>query len=202
MKLFFILLFTGCYFLFSPAVPAFAQADFSCQTIYGGGQTCESVGGLVLDNTVMNPKTNKMVNNLGSSDPRYEPGSMVVLQIKLTNTSGSTFQEVDVKDMLPPYVNFMGGDGNFDEATKTLSFRVSGLKPNEPKIYNVLGRIVDASQLPGVRSVSCVANIATAAVVDPASAKDTAQFCIEKKTRTNSSIYIYVYANTYTNTRC
>lgn len=158
---------------------AFAQTP--CQPIYGGGPTCITIGGLMLDATVMNPKTNKMVNDLKMNDPKYSPGSIVTFQVKLINTTNSTIGEIDVQYGFPPYVNYSGGEGNFDQASRILSFKVNSLEPNKPKIYNVFGRIAESDQIPGGNGITCVTNQAIAVVVDPASAKDTLSFCIEKK---------------------
>lgn len=155
----------------------------SCNPIYGGGPNCMTIGGLILDATVMNPQTNKMVNDLKINGPKYSPGSIVTFQIKLINTTNSTIGHVDVKDGFPPYVNYSKGEGNFDQALRILSFKVNDLEPNKPRIYTILGRIVESDQLPGNNNVICVANQAVAVVADPASAKDTSTFCIEKKTQ-------------------
>lgn len=171
-----ICLTSNFYFLSSES----AYANSSCQPIYGGGPTCFSIGGLVLDTTVMNPQTSKMVNSLNINDPKYKPGSLVTFQVKLTNTTNSTFPEINVKEAFPPYVNYLTGDGNFDASTKILSFKVNNLEPNKPITYTILGRVVDADQLPGEHSISCVANQVDAEVLDPASAKSTSGFCIEK----------------------
>lgn len=131
----------------------------------------------------MNPQTNKMVNSLSINDPKYKPGSLVTFQVKLINTTNSTFPEINVKQAFPPYVSFLGGvqgDGNFDSSTKILSFQVSNLEPDKPRTYTILGRVVDADQLPGKHSITCVVNQVVAEVLDPASAKNTSRFCIEK----------------------
>jgi len=164
---------------------SFTKAAYaeSCNPIYGGGPTCVTIGGLMLDATVMNPQTNKMVNGLKVNEPKYNPGSIVTFQIKLINTTSSTIGHIDVQDGFPPYVNYSTGEGNFDTASRILSFSVKDLEPNKPRIYNIFGRIVASDQLPGNNSIICVTNQVVAMVVDPASAKDTSTFCIEKKTQ-------------------
>lgn len=158
-----------------------AKAE-SCNPIYGGGPGCITSGGLILDATVMNPQTNQMVNNLSANDPKYSPGSTVTFQIKLINSTNSAIGEIDVQNGFPPYLNYLTGEGNFDTTTKILSFRVHNLEPNKPKTYTITGKIAESSQLPGgnTNSITCVANQAVAIVFDPASAKDTSSFCIEK----------------------
>lgn len=175
-----ILILTALSALLFLSLTKIAKADF-CNPIYGGGPTCITIGGLMLDATVMNPETNKMVNGLKINDPKYIPGSIVTFQIKLINTTNSTIGRIDVQHGFPPYVNYSAGEGNFDQATRILSFTVNSLEPNKPKTYNVFGRIAESDQIPGGNGTTCVTSQAVAVVVDPASAKDTLSLCIEKK---------------------
>ena len=177
LSIFIIFLISILYFLSSGMV----YADTSCEPIYGGGPTCVTTGGLVLNATVMNPQTNKMVDNLKPTDPTYKPGSLVTLQLMLTNVTTSTFREIDVQNVFPMYVNYLAGEGNFDQNSRILSFKVKDLEPNKPKTYTLMGKIVEAQQLPDENSINCVVNQATGIVLDPASAGDTSTFCIEKK---------------------
>lgn len=179
-----VLLITLIIFVSSQLINK-AFAEESCQPIYGGGPTCITIGGLMLDATVMNPKTNKMVNSLNINDPKYSHGLIVTFQIKLINTTNSTIERIDVQHGFPPYVNYSAGEGNFDQATKILSFTVNSLEPNKPKIYTIFGRIVESDQIPGGNGTTCVTSQAVAVVVDPASAKDTLSFCIENKLLVN-----------------
>lgn len=175
-----ILIFIALSALLFLSLTKIAKAD-SCNPIYGGGPTCITIGGLVLDATVMNPQTNKMVNDLKVNDPKYSPGSIVTFQIKLINTTNSTIGSIDVQHGFPPYVNYSGGEGNFDATSRILSFTVKSLEPSKPKTYNVFGRIAESDQIPGGNGTTCVTSQAVAVVVDPASAKDTLSFCIENK---------------------
>lgn len=86
-----------------------------------------------------------------------------------------------MKDILPQYVDFSTGPGNFDTSTKTLSFVVENLAPNETRTFTVVGRIVGTDQLPVNQGIICVVNQATAAATDGAISQDNSQFCIEKK---------------------
>lgn len=178
-----ILIVTALSLLLPLPFAKVAKAE-SCNPIYGGGPTCVTIGGLMLDATVLNPQTNKMVNDLKINDPKYTPSSIVTFQIKLINTTNSTIGHIKVRDGFPPYVNYAAGEGNFDQASRILSFDVNNLEPNKARVYTILGRVVESDQLPGKNSITCVTNQAVATVVDPASAKDTSTFCIEKKTET------------------
>ena len=83
-----------------------AFADTSCQPIYGGGQTCVTTGNISINKTVMNPQTNKMVDNLSINDPKYKPGFIVTFQINVTNTGNNNISRINIVDFFPQYVTF------------------------------------------------------------------------------------------------
>lgn len=174
-KFFLFFLLSVLYFLF----PSSAKAEITCQPIYGGGQTCITTGTISVNKTVMNPKTNIMVDNLGINDPKYGPGFIVTFQLAITNTTNSVISQIDVRDTIPQFMNFSAGPGNFDQATKTLNFRIENLNANETRVFNVLGRVVDVNNLPN-SSIVCVVNQVNAVTNQGATAQDNAQFCIEK----------------------
>lgn len=184
MKKFLLVFLFSVFYL---AIPSSAKAEISCQPIYGGGQTCITTGGISLNKTVMNPQTNRMVDNLGINDPKYGPDFIVTFQLALTNTSNAVIPQVDVRDSIPQFMNFSAGPGNFEEASKTLTFRVENLNVNETRVFNVLGRVVSANSLPN-SSVTCVVNQVSAVTSQGATAQDNAQFCIEKNLITTTNV--------------
>lgn len=174
--LFLTILFAIYYLLF--AVRTYAAV--SCQPIYGGGQACVTAGNILINKTVLNPQTNKMVDNLGINDPKYQPGFIVNFQVTLTNTGSTNISHIDVKDIFPQFVNFNAGPGNFDANTKTLSFGVDNLNANETRTFTITGNVVNADQLPIDQGIVCVVNQATA-TADGSTSQDNSQLCIEKK---------------------
>jgi len=171
--------------------PARAYADVSCQPIYGGGQTCVTTGNISINKTVMNPQTNAMVDNLSINDPKYQPGFIVTFQISITNTGNTNISRVQVDDNFPQYVTFSSGPGNFDSNTDSLTFEADNLAVNETRTYTILGRIVNASQIPISQGDVCVVNQATATDLDNTSqtSQANAQFCIEQTPAATSSGY-------------
>jgi uncharacterized repeat protein (TIGR01451 family) len=169
--------------IFSFVAPAKSFADTSCQPIYGGGQTCVTSGNVSLNKMVLNPQTNQFVDNLNINDPRYQPGFITTFQISVTNTGNSKISKISVKDVFPQYLTYSSGPGNFDSNSKTLSFEVDNLSANETRKFTVIGKVVDANQIPiDQGGVVCVVNQSTATNLDNNSqaASDNAQFCIEK----------------------
>lgn len=151
-------------------VAASAFAATTCTPLYGGGQSCIQSGNLIIDKKVQNPQNFSFVDNLGVNDPRYAPNQNVNFEITVTNTGSATFGTVSIQDTLPKYVVLANGN---------TSMTVNDLKPNESRKLMLVGRVVDASQLPGDQMITCVVNLVTASA-DNQSSADNAQFCIEK----------------------
>lgn len=160
-----------------------AYADVSCQPIYGGGETCVTRSNIFIDKKILNPQTNKMVDNLGINDPKYQPEFITTFQISVTNIGSSDISKIQVKDIFPRHVDFSAGQGKFDSQTRTLTLEIDTLKPNETKTFFVLGRIDDQNKIPLDQGIVCVVNQAIAVSMDSQSevSQDNSQFCIEKK---------------------
>lgn len=176
----FLLSLLGTFYITNPFV---SKADVSCQPIYGGGQTCVTSENLHVDKKILNPKTNKMVDNLGVKDQKFEPGTVVSFEINVKNTSDNVLKKVDVTDMFPDYLNFFSGTGSFDVNKKTLTFSIEDLKVNETKNIKVTGKVADADQISIEQGIVCVVNQVMATNSDDSSesSQDNTQFCIEKK---------------------
>ena len=173
-----LLIFTIYYLIFNISS---AYADEICQPIYGGGQTCVSTGNILIDKKILNPEPQLgFVDNLGVNDKKFQPDSTINFQINLTNTGHTDIKHIDVKDEFPQYVLFTNGPGKFDANTKTLSFTLDDLKPNETKVFAVAGKIVSENRLPIDLGIVCSVNQATAVTSDAGEAQDNAQFCIQK----------------------
>lgn len=174
-KLFIIAVIVFFNFQFSKA-----YADTSCQPIYGGGQSCVTTNNIAINKTILNPETNKMVDNLGINDPKYQPDFITTFQIRVTNTSDRDFSSVQVKDIFPQYILYSAGPGTFDANTKTLTISLENLKVNESRLFTILGRVVDPNSIPLTNGNICVVNQALVTSNNNDVAQDNAQFCIEK----------------------
>lgn len=191
-------LFVISYLLLVIIPKAYAQTF--CQPIYGGGQTCVTVGNVQINKTILNPGTNKMVDSLSISDPRFQPGFIVTFQITLTNIGSSNIARIRVSDIFPQYVSFSSGPGNFDGNTRTLTFDVLNLNPQETRVFTIIGRIVDTSSLPTNQQVICVVNQAIATNLDGVSqgSQDNSQLCIEKVIQQPTGFPVFPQAKIFT----
>jgi uncharacterized repeat protein (TIGR01451 family) len=184
MKILFIILIAVVQFsIFNFQFSKRVFADTSCEPIYGGGQSCIISSDIAIDKKVLNPKTNKLVDNLNINDPKYFPGFIANFTLTITNTSNSTIDNITVKDMFPQYVSFGSGPGAFNKKTKTLSFNIKNLKSKESKTFTVTGRIAKMDQISiDQGAVVCVVNQANATSQNNNFSQDNSQFCIQKST--------------------
>ena len=176
-KILLIALATGLMSLSS--FVSIANADTSCQPIYGGGETCVQVGNLTVNKTVKNPSTGSFVDNLNMNDPKYSPSSTAVFQITVTNTGSGTISKTTVKDTLPNYVTFVSGPGSFDANSKVLTFEVNNLEAGKSQTFTVQAKVADQGSLPTNQGITCIVN-QVSAVSDEMQSSDNSQLCIEK----------------------
>ncbi|MBI2613451.1 MAG: hypothetical protein HYW62_01655 [Candidatus Levybacteria bacterium] len=165
-----------------------AFAEEPCQAIYGGGTTCIKTQDITVDSKVLNPDTNKMVDNLGPNDAKYQSDFIVTFQVLITNNRKTVIEKAHIQDIFPQFVSFSSGPGSFDSTTRTLAFDADNLMPSETRTFNIFGRIVDTNQLSFSENVICLVNQVKAFVPDPAVGQDNSQFCIEKKSTTPAKI--------------
>lgn len=175
-----ILLIIAVIVFFNFQLPK-AYAAVSCQPIYGGGQTCVTIGNAVINKKILNPSTNVFVDNIGINDPKYLPGFIVNFRLEITNNGDTNISRVDVKDIFPQYVDFNSGPGNFDQNTKTLTFSLDNLAPNETRVFLVIGKVVAINQFPNNQNLICVVNQAVVSTSEGTVSQDNSQFCIERK---------------------
>lgn len=154
-----------------------AQATNSCSPIANGGKTCLTTGDFSINKTVLNPQTNKFVENLSITDPKYAPGYNISFTIVVTNKTNGELKDVTVTDTMPQYVTYVTSDGSYDSSKKTVTFTLGTLAKGATKTYDIQGKIQDAGQLPS--SIVCVANQVLAAKGNK-QASDHTQFCIAK----------------------
>lgn len=164
--------------------PHVSFAQVVCQPIYGGGQTCVTIGNIAVNKQVLNPQTNQFVDNLGVNDPKFSANQTVTFKIIVTNTGGTTIGTVNATDVFPQFVNFVSGPGSFNQSNRTLSFSVGSLNPGESREFTLAGRIA-TSGLPS--GVACVVNQINV-TGDSMQASDVSQLCIEQKAVTKGGL--------------
>lgn len=132
---------------------------------------------ILVNKQVKNPKTGQFVENLNTSDPSYLPTQEVIFKIEVKNIGQTELTNIQIKDKLPDFVNFISGPGSFDMNSKTVNLTVDKLNPQESKTFELKIKVKPQKELPANR-LTCLTNFAEARV-DQLFSQDTAAFCIE-----------------------
>lgn len=153
------------FFLFVPN----AYADYIINP------TPQPTSQISMNKLVQNPSTGQFVDNLNSTEFKFLPKQEVLFRLEVKNNGQTDLNNIQVKDRLPDFLDFISGPGTFDEASKTLNFNIDKLSPGESKVFDLKASVktIDMGSI-------CVTNFAEAKV-NNLIAQDTAVICIEKK---------------------
>ena len=146
---------------------------------YGNGTTPPA--NLTVNKYVKNPITNGFVDNLGSKDPTFSPGSIVTFRLAVKNSSGETFNPVEVVDQFPDYLTYVGSSvqGTYDAGKHRLVMKLENLIAGENRDIEVTAKVADRNAFASDRSFFCVSNYSkVTAPARPDGDDDTAEFCI------------------------
>ncbi len=174
----YLLILTG-FFLFFANV---ANAK-ECQTVYGGGEVCET-GELSLDKKVFNPKTNEYWDNIDSKDYTFAPNEEVKFSLRIKNISNIKVDSARINDdfdRLDDYMVFVSSDKGDYRAEVTdhkVKFEFGGLEPGAEATVYFVARFKLEDKLPV--GTTCLTNAAHAySHVDAVSDSDYATFCVK-----------------------
>lgn len=145
-----------------------ARATVYCDGQYG--EVCREIE-LLIDKMVWDPVNGKFVDNLGINDYKFAPDEEITFRLEVKNVGDETFAEIDVRDYLPDYLEYLSGD---------IDFEIKDLDPGETETREFKAKVVSADKFPSDESIICVVNKAEAWNGDEKD-EDTAQVCMEKK---------------------
>ncbi|MFH0750065.1 MAG: hypothetical protein V1917_04120, partial [Candidatus Gottesmanbacteria bacterium] len=172
--------------LFSSAL--FANSVFADCTYGSYGNNCNYPTDLTIDKEVKNPITNLFVENLGSTDPTFSPGSTVTFKLIIKNTSGETFSPVKIVDQFPDYLTYISSSvtGAYDAGQRRLVMNIENLIAGETREIEISAKVAERNAFANDKSFFCASNYATVtATARPNGDDDTAEFCMT--TRINGS---------------
>ncbi len=180
-KVFFLLTTVLAILLFANV----ADASVTCTPIYGGGETCVSKGEIDIEKKICKPsadcsKNENFVDGLSITDAKFHAGDQITFKLTVTNTGDATLGTVEVRDILPSYVTFVAGPGNFDANTKTLKYTLKDLKSKESRTNELVVKVVAENDLPVQNGEVCAVN-QSFVTADGMSDQDNVTFCIERK---------------------
>ena len=157
-------------------------ASGECTPLYGGGYTCPRSSEIVIDKQIKHPTNDLFVDNLTQFDPKFAPGAEVTFRIFIRNTGEETFDRVEVKDILPDFLSFVSGPGNFDTKegkNGTLTFTLYNLAGGESREYWVFGKVFASQDIP--KDLICkLQNRVQARTTGDRFNEDIAEYCVEK----------------------
>ena len=146
---------------------------------YGNGN--EVPQNLTVNKEVKNPITNGFVENLGSTDPTFSPGSIVTFRLVVKNSSGETFNPVEVVDQFPDYLTYVSSSvaGTYDTGKRRLVMKLENLIAGETRTIEVTAKVAERSAFASDRDFFCVSNYTkVTAPARPNGDDDTAELCI------------------------
>lgn len=128
-------------------------------------------GQILIDKKIKDPAREDYKDNLGVGDYKFSPGEEIHFKITVKNNGETTFEKVKVKDILPPYVEFVSG---------TTEVEYEDIKADEAREFGLKVKVVPADRLPHDQGLYCLIN-KVEVVADDQIGEDTVQFCLEKK---------------------
>jgi uncharacterized repeat protein (TIGR01451 family)/LPXTG-motif cell wall-anchored protein len=134
---------------------------------------------LNLNKQVKHPENGQYVENLQFGDVRFLPEQEISFKIEVKNNGQTELTNIQVKDTLPNFLDFVSGPGNYDASSRTLNFTVDKLRQGESKSYEVKAKVKNAEELQA-NMATCITNFAEARV-DELVSQDTAALCIESR---------------------
>jgi uncharacterized repeat protein (TIGR01451 family) len=120
------------------------------------------------------------VDNLSSSDPRFQPAEEVYFKLKVKNTSTEKIYNVTVKDFVPNYLEPISGPGSYDVNSRVITINAGDFGADEEKYYYIKMKVFTQDKLPSDKGLFCITNKAEAKN-DNLYDQDSAQLCIEKQ---------------------
>lgn len=176
---------TGLALLTTPAT-VFAASLPDCQTIYGGGGSCEQNAPVTINKQVQNPESLAFVENLIPTDPQIKGGQAITFKLTITNPTNAAVNNIVVDDIFPPYITYTDGEGTYDGTDKILHITLDQLKSKEVKTFIVKGQVSANTELPNDILKLCVINQARA-TADNKVSQDNTLTCLKKDTTTQTT---------------
>lgn len=159
------------------ALTLFAAAAQNVSAQYAGEQP--STRTFLLDKKVLDPRSNKFVDNLSVEQFKFLPNQDVWYRVEIKNNTNSELTNVIGKDVLPAGMQLVSGDGVYDPATNTLTVTIDKIAPNSSRFWDIKARFITGKggQIAGT---ACVNNYAEARK-DGEMMSDYANVCVTDK---------------------
>ena len=144
--------------------------------IYGG---VGRPGQILVDKTIKNPISGEWFDNLDSSLVVFSAQNIIDFKIKVKNTGDKKLSNINITEILPPYVDFLSGPGEYKSDSRELSWSIGELEAGGEQLYDLQLKVWEAEKLPQGGTI-CVAN-RVEAEAEGQKDVDTSQFCLETR---------------------
>lgn len=147
---------------------------------YGTGESPKT--DITINKEVKNPVTNGFVENLGSADPKFSPSGDVTFRFTIKNSSGETFNPVELVDQLPEFLTYASSTvpATYDAGLRKVVMKLENMIAGETRVVELTAKLADKSKFRADRTIFCETNYAkVTAPSRPSGDDDSAEFCIQ-----------------------
>ncbi|MCX7955519.1 MAG: hypothetical protein N2593_00185 [Patescibacteria group bacterium] len=141
---------------------------------------------ILVDKMVGKPGTSndansyQYVDNLSVSDPRFKPDQIVFFKIKVKNVSSVRLVGMEVRDVVPLYLEPIEGPGSYNSNTREIVWNAGDFNVDEEKVFYIKMKVLPQTSLPADKGLFCITNFVKVSSSN-AYDDDRAQLCIEKQ---------------------
>lgn len=124
-----------------------------------------------VDKKVQDPRSGIFVDNLDFTDHKYFAGDEVVFRIRIENTGKRDFGKIEVKDILPSFLDYVSGDREFE---------VKDFGRGEVAERDIRARVVSEDRMPKDQDIICDHN-KVRVDADGVHDEDATRICVSKR---------------------
>jgi hypothetical protein len=105
---------------------------------YGGNEVKKSI---VIDKKLRPIKDFKFYDNLDRGQKVFVEGNFIDFKIDIENSGTEKLDKVEIKDILPKYLELVFYPGSYDPTNNVISWSIINFNPGESKTYLIRARI-------------------------------------------------------------
>jgi uncharacterized repeat protein (TIGR01451 family) len=106
---------------------------------YNGSE--EEYKQIVLDKEVRALDMGEWYDNLDATQVTFGKESLVDFQITVKNTGNKELRNIEVKDVLPSYMEYVYGPDEYDASSRTATWKIEQINAGENKVFHLRARV-------------------------------------------------------------
>ncbi|MBU2577362.1 DUF11 domain-containing protein [Patescibacteria group bacterium] len=150
-----------------------AMASHICEPQYGGICPPRKID---VDKKVQDPRSGIFVDNLDFTDHKFFAGDEVVFRIRVENTGERDFDEIEITDTLPFFLEPVSGDREFE---------IYNFNRDEVEERDIRARVISEDRMPKDQDIICDYN-KVRVEADRIDEEDTVRICISRRVITKA----------------